>query len=132
MQDQDSFELIKNKLEKALGVKFKVVDAIQEDFFEEDKKLFVKMINQLEKLIKSEQKLYKTMGIDTSSIVSSYWKAIEKVLDFSFGSEATEVVLWFLFIRSDDPIFEDPEDGTEYEFKTASDLYEYLSYRFNF
>ena len=47
----EGFENIKKTLEKALGVRFKVVDIIEDTNLEEDKKLFTKMINHLEKLV---------------------------------------------------------------------------------
>ena len=73
----EGFESIKKTLEKALGVRFKVVDITEDTNLEEDKKLFTKMINHLEKLVAHEHKIFTTTGIDTSTIVSPYWTMMD-------------------------------------------------------
>ena len=40
----EGFESIKKGLEKALGVKFKVIDITEDEVLEQEKKLFTKMI----------------------------------------------------------------------------------------
>ncbi len=52
----EGFESIRKGLEKALGIRFKIVDITEDTILEEEKKLFTKMINHLEKLVTNENR----------------------------------------------------------------------------
>ena len=130
----EGFENIKKTLEKALGVRFKVVDITEDGNLEEDKKLFTKMINHLEKLVAHEHKIFTTTGIDTSTIVSPYWTMMEEILQFTFNEEVASIVWWYVYERKNaagEIIAWEDEDGTEYFFKTPGDLYELIVYKFD-
>ncbi len=128
------FESIKKGLEKALGVKFKVIDITEDAIIEEKKKWFTKLIVHLEKLVSREHKLFITTGIDTSTIVSPYWTIMEEILQFTFDDEVASIIWWYIYERKNAAgeiqAWED-EDGTEYFFKTPSDLYELIIYKFD-
>ena len=130
----EGFENIKKTLEKALGVRFKVVDITEDGNLEEDKKLFTKMINHLEKLVAHEHKVFTTTGIDTSTIVSPYWTMMEEILQFTFNDDVAAIVWWYVYERKNangDIMAWEDEDGTEYFFKTPGDLYELIVYKFD-
>jgi len=130
----EGFENIKKTLEKALGVRFKVVDITEDTNLEEDKKLFTKMINHLEKLVAHEHKIFTSTGIDTSTIVSPYWTMMEEILNFTFNEEVANIVWWYVYERKNaagEILAWEDEDGTEYFFKTPGDLYELIVYKFD-
>ena len=130
----EGFENIKKTLEKALGVRFKVVDITEDANLEEDKKRFTKMINHLEKLVAHEHKVFTTTGIDTSTIVSPYWTMMEEILQFTFDDEVASIVWWYVYKRKNaagEIMAWEDEDGTEYFFKTPGDLYELIVYKFD-
>ena len=130
----EGFESIKKGLEKALGVKFKVIDITEDAILEEEKKLFTKMINHLEKLVANEHKTFTQTGIDTSTIVAPYWTMLEEVVRFAFNEEVASIVWWYIYERKNaagDIMACEDEDGTEYFFKTPGDLYELIVYKFD-
>ena len=130
----EGFENIKKTLEKALGVRFKVVDITEDTNLEEDKKLFTKMINHLEKLVAHEHKIFTSTDIDTSTIVSPYWTMMEEILNFTFNEEVANIVWWYVYERKNaagEILAWEDEDGTEYFFKTPGDLYELIVYKFD-
>jgi hypothetical protein len=130
----EGFEVIKKSLEKVLNVRFKVVDMTQDESLEEEKKLFTKMINHLEKLVANEHKIFTQTGIDTSTIVAAYWTMMEEILRFAFNEEVASIIWWYVYERKNaagDILAWEDEDGTEYLFKTPGDLYELIIYKFD-
>lgn len=130
----EGFEVIKKSLEKVLNVRFKVVDITQDEVLEEEKKLFTKMINHLEKLVAHENKIFTQTGIDTSTIVSPYWTMMEEIVRFAFNEEVASIIWWYIYERKNaagDIIAWEDEDGTEYLFKTPGDLYELIIFKFD-
>lgn len=130
----EGFEIIRKNLEKVLGIKFKVIDMTQDESLEEEKKLFTKMINHLEKLVAHENKIFTQTGIDTSTIVSPYWTMMEEIMRFTFNEEVAAIVWWYVYERKNaagDIMAWEDEEGTEYLFKTPGDLYELIIYKFD-
>lgn len=128
----DGFEYIKQGLENALGVTFTVKFAA-EDITAEQKKAFTKMIKTLEKLSISEEKIFMDTGIDTSTIVEPYWKALEQVVYVSFGKEAGELIWWYIYDRKNAAgkvIAWEDEEGAEVIFKNPGELYDYILVRY--
>lgn len=130
----EGFEQIKKSLEKALNVKFKVLDITDEFSSDEEKKLFTRMINHLEKLTQHEHKVFDSFKIDLSTITEPYWNMLEECLTFAFSAEIQELIWWYIHDRvnaAGDVVAWEDEDGTEYVFKTPGDLYEYILYKFD-
>lgn len=129
----DDFELIKKTLEADLGVVFKVTEAKEEVAVDEEKKLFIKLINHLEKLVDHEHKVFETFSIDLATITDPYWAMIEECLNFSFHEPAQDLIWWYVHDRKNAAgeitAWED-EDGTEYRFNTPGDLYEFILHKF--
>lgn len=130
----EDFSIIKKILESNLGVTFKITEAKEEEVFDEEKKLFTRLINHLEKLVNHEHKVFETFKIDLSTLVEPYWQLIEECLNFSFDEEAQEVIWWYVHDRKNAAgeitAYED-EDGIEYKFNTPGDLYEYILFKFD-
>jgi len=130
----EDFEIIKKLLENNLGVAFKVSEAKEDEVLDEEKKLFTKLINHLEKLVNHEHKVFETFKIDLSTLVEPYWNLIEDCLNFSFDEEAQGIIWWYVHDRKNAAgeitAYED-EDGIEYKFNTPGDLYEYILFKFD-
>lgn len=130
----EDFEIIKKLLENNLGVAFKVSEAKEDEILDEEKKLFTKLINHLEKLVNHEHKVFETFKIDLSTLVEPYWNLIEDCLNFSFDEEAQGIIWWYVHDRKNAAgeitAYED-EDGIEYKFNTPGDLYEYILFKFD-
>jgi len=130
----ESFEIFKKALDKAFDVKFKIIDAAEDKILKGEKKLFTKMIKCIEKLAQSEHKIFEQTKIDTSSIVEPYWTVMGEILSFSFSDEVTELIWWYIYERKDSAgklIAWEDDDGVEYRFETAGDLYEYILFKFD-
>lgn len=130
----EDFDIIKKVLQKNLGVTFKVAEALEDEILDEEKKLFTKLINHLEKLVTHEHKVFETFKIDLSTLSEPYWEIIEECLNFSFDEEVQELIWWYIHDRKnaagDVTAWED-EDGVEYKFNTPADLYEYIAFKFD-
>lgn len=129
------FELIKQALEKTLKVPFEIVETTESYTDDQEKKLFIKLINRLEKLITEEETILKDYKIDLSSIVEPYWEMVEECLNFSFATEVQDLIWWYLnerkTVTGEIQTWVDDE-GIEYTFKNPGDLYEYILMKFNF
>lgn len=130
----EDFNIIKQTLEQVLKVKFKVTEAREEEIFDEEKKLFIKLVNHLERLENHEHKLFEDFKIDLSTITEPYWDLIAECLNFSFDQEVQELIWWYIRDRKNAAgsilAWED-ETGTEYKFNTPGDLYEYIIFKFD-
>ena len=130
----ESFELIKEALEETFKVKFKVIDVTEDKILKEEKKLFTKMLNRIEKLLQNEHKIFELTKIDTSTIVEPYWEIIGEILTFAFTDEVADILWWYVYERKNSAgevmAWED-EDGDQYKFETPSDLYEYIVFKFD-
>lgn len=131
----EDFNKIKQTLGKALGVVFKVTEAkFEDDLLDEEKKLFVKLVNHLEKLTEHEHKVFEKFSIDISTITEPYWAMIEECLNFSFDAEVQELIWWYVHDRKNaagEVMAWEDESGTEYRFSTPGDLYEYILFKFD-
>ena len=130
----EDFDIIKKVLQKNLGVTFKIVEAIEDEILDEEKKLFTRFINHLEKLVNHEHKVFETFKIDLSTLSEPYWEIIEECLNFTFDQEVQDLIWWYVHDRKnaagDITAWED-EDGVEYKFNTPGDLYEYIVFKFD-
>ena len=130
----ESFELIKEGLEETFKVKFKVIDVTEDKILKEEKKLFTKMLNRIEKLLQNEHKIFELTKIDTSTIVEPYWEIIGEILTFAFTDEVADILWWYVYERKNaagEIMTWEDEDGDQYKFETPGDLYEYIVFKFD-
>jgi hypothetical protein len=130
----ESFELIKEALEETFKVKFKVIDVTEDKILKEEKKLFTKMLNRIEKLLQNEHKIFELTKIDTSTIVEPYWEIIGEILTFAFTDEVADILWWYVYERKNaagEIMTWEDEDGDQYKFETPGDLYEYIVFKFD-
>lgn len=132
-REMEPIDEIVKALETTLNVKFTIQD-IHDDSLDEEKKLFVKMVNHLEKLTEHEHKVFESYKIDLSTITDPYWDMIEECLGFALSPEVQEIMWWYIHDRKNaagEIIAWEDEEGTEFKFNNPSDLYEYILHKFD-
>jgi hypothetical protein len=127
---------IQNTLEDILKVKFRIEDpsdVIEEDLIKEEKKLFCKLINNIEKLHANEVEIYQEFEVSISTIADPYWDVIEDMIDFMYLPEAADVIWWYIHDRKDPSgkMYEWVDEGKAYAFNTSEDLFEYIRYKYD-
>jgi hypothetical protein len=120
---------VKKLFKKILGSEVIVNDSI--DVTEEI--IFVVFIQRLEEAFETENKLYEIGGIELGQVTEPLWFVLEHTFKLLYGEEATNLIWWYIFDRigENDEItpFTD-EDGKEYTFQNAKELWMYINYRF--
>ena len=95
--------------------------------------IFVVFIQRLEEAFETENKLYEIGGIELGQVTEPLWFVLEHTFKLLYGEEATNLIWWYIFDRigENDEItpFTD-EDGKEYTFQNAKELWMYINYRF--
>ena len=90
-----------------------------------DKEVFIDIIEILEPLIENEDKAFK-LGFDLTSIVKPYILIIEVLLKVHFGEVAYDLIDWYLFKRKDRygnvNVFTD-NAGKEFPVENSEDLW---------
>lgn len=96
------------------------------------KELFIFTLQQLEICLEKEDKI-EEIGINISSITDQLWFIIENLVFAFYGSNVSDLVMWFLYERID----EDGEiqyyigdDEVEYLFNSPEDLWSYINHHF--
>jgi len=120
---------VKKLFKKILGSEVIVNDSM--DVTEEI--IFVVFIQRLEEAFETENKLYEIGRIELGQVTEPLWFVLEHTFKLLYGEEATNLIWWYIFDRigENDEItpFTD-EDGKEYIFKDAKELWMYVNYRF--
>ena len=120
---------VKKLFKKILGSEVIVNDSM--DVTEEI--IFVVFIQRLEEAFETENKLYEIGGIELGQVTEPLWFVLEHTFKLLYGEEATNLIWWYIFDRigENDEItpFID-EDGKEYTFQNAKELWMYINYRF--
>jgi hypothetical protein len=129
----EPIDAIIKALQQTLNVKFEIENTV-DDYLDQEKKLFIKLVNHLEKLTEHEHKVFESFKIDLSTITEPYWTIIEECLTFSLSEEIQELIWWYINDRKNaagEIIGWEDEDGTEYKFNTPGDLYEFILHKFD-
>ena len=120
---------VKKLFKKILGSEVIVNDSM--DVTEEI--IFVVFIQRLQEAFETENKLYEIGGIELGQVTEPLWFVLEHTFKLLYGEEATNLIWWYIFDRigENDEItpFTD-EDGKEYTFQNAKELWMYINYRF--
>lgn len=129
-------DIVKQTLEKLLNIKLvsqDVSDELEESDLEGERKWFSRIINHLEKLIRNEHAIYEEYKVDMSTMAEPYWDIIEDLINFTYEEGAADLIWWYVHERKNAAgkltKWED-EDGKEYEFKEASDLFDFIVYKY--
>ena len=123
-------EDIRNLFRKMLGSDIIIKDNISEN----EEKLFILFVEQLESAKKLEDKITE-LGLEVKSLVDPLWIVIENLLKLQFGLDTTELVMFYLYERfnPDGTIIalEDEETGKKYILKEPKDLFSYIKFRYS-
>ena len=128
-EEFEGIDDIKELFNQILGSEVTIKDSI--DATEEG--VFIIFIKRLEESYNIENQLFDVGGIELSKVVDPLWFVLENTFKFLYGEEATDLIWWYIFDRinpdgSLSPL--EDENGKEYIFKDAKDLWSYIKYRF--
>ena len=123
-------EDIRNLFRKMLGSDIIIKDNISEN----EEKLFILFVEQLENAKKLEDKVVE-LGLEVKPLVDPLWIVIENLLKLQFGLDTTELIMFYLYERfnPDGTIIalEDEETGKKYILKKPKDLFSYIKFRYS-
>ena len=120
---------IKDLFNQILGSEVIIKDNI--DATEEG--VFIVFIKKLEEAYNVENQLFDIGGLELAKITDPLWFVLENSFKFLYGEEAADLIWWYIFDRFNPdgsvvPL--EDENGKEYIFKDAKDLWSYIKYRF--
>lgn len=130
MEDFEGKKEITDLFNKILGSKVSIKDNL--DATEET--LFTYFVNELVDAQTSEHRLFDESKIELNKYTDPLWNVIENILKLLYGPESTEMVMWYINDRFNPdgtivPI--EDENGKKYIFTNASDLWNYINYRYS-
>lgn len=123
-------EDIRNLFRKMLGSDIIIKDNISEN----EEKLFILFVEQLENAKKLEDKVVE-LGLEVKPLVDPLWVVIENMLKLQFGLDTTQLIIFYLYERfnPDGTIIalEDEGTGKKYILKEPKDLFSYIKFRYS-
>lgn len=104
------------------------LDATEETVFD----VFLKKLD--ESRLK-EDVIFDEAGIDLKQVTDPLWLVVESMIKMLYGTDAADLMLWWLFERFDPSTGEllelfDEDSGKKYRLETPRDLYAYIKHRF--
>tara|TARA_R100000657_G_C4661116_1_gene104893 strand:+ start:549 stop:950 length:402 start_codon:yes stop_codon:yes gene_type:complete len=120
---------IRNLFKQMLGSDIIIKDNISEN----EEKLFILIVEQLEKSKKLEDKTME-LGFEFKPLVDPLWIVIENMLKLQFGLDTTELIMFYLYERIGPdgkviPLVEEESDK-KFILNTAKDLFSYIKFRY--
>jgi hypothetical protein len=107
---------------------------IKDNIKESEEKLFILIVEQLEKSKKLEDKTME-LGFEFKPLVDPLWIVIENMLKLQFGLDTTELIMFYLYERigPDGEIIPLVEEGSDKKFilKDPKDLFSYIKFRYS-
>ena len=122
----DGFNEIKQVFETILGTPV----SIEQEEIDVEKNIFILIIQEIETLNNNEHAIFENTKIDLSSITDSYLSVIEKLFMLSFGEQAYDIIIWYLFHRvsPDGTIVKlENQQGETFEINTPEQLWEFIT-----
>ena len=106
---------------------------IKDNISENEEKLFILIVEQLEKSKKLEDKTME-LGFEFKPLVDPLWIVIENMLKLQFGLDTTELIMFYLYDRigPDGKIIPLVEEGSDKKFilNNPKDLFSYIKFRY--
>ena len=104
------------------------LDATEETVFD----VFLKKLG--ESRLK-EDVIFDEAGIDLKQVTDPLWLVVESMIKMLYGTDAADIMLWWLFERFDPTTGEllelfDEDSGKKYKLETPRDLFSYIKHRF--
>lgn len=119
---------IRNLFSRMLGSNVTIKDNLKET----EEGVFCLFVQSLETVKLNEDKALEA-GIDVHSLVDPLWIIIENLLKMEYGTDTTELIMWYLYDRfgPDGKVISmvDENNGKKYTLKTPKDLFNFLKYR---
>ena len=123
-------EDIRNLFRKMLGSDIIIKDNISEN----EEKLFILFVEQLEKSKDLEDKTI-DLGLELKPLVDPLWIVIENMLKLQFGLDTTQLIMFYLYDRigPDGKIAPLVDEGSNKKFKLKNpkDLFAYIKFRYS-
>lgn len=129
-EDFNDSEDIKDLFKKILGSEVIIKDNIDAT----EKGVFLILIKKLEQSNEIENLIFEHGGLELAKVTDPLWFVIENTFKFLYGEEVAELVFWYVFDRfnPDGSIVPlEDEDGKQYTFKDANDLWSYIKHYMN-
>jgi hypothetical protein len=110
------------------GKKFKLKKRVQNARSISEYNLFIETIVRFDECWNNSNELYKVFKINLLEYEEQYYQIIENLLLLKYGTQKTEVVLWYIFGRIDDKGNVKPviKNKTKIILSTPSELWEFL------
>ena len=110
------------------GKKFKLKKRVQNARSISEYDLFIETIVRFNECWNNSNELYKVFKINLLEYEEQYYQIIENLLLLKYGTQKTEVVLWYIFGRIDDKGNVKPviKNKTKIILSTPSELWEFL------
>ena len=107
---------------------------IKDNIKANEEKLFVMLVEQLEKSKKLEEKV-NDIGLEIHLLVDPLWIVIESMLKLQFGLDTYNLIMLYLYERfgPDGKLIPlvDEETGKKYLLETPKDLFNYIKFRYS-
>lgn len=122
-------ENIRNLFKEMLGSDI----IIKDNIIENEEKLFVLFVGQLEIAKKLEDKTNQ-LELDLTPLVDPLWGVIENLLKLQFGLDTANLIMFYLYERHNPdgsiiPLV-DEENDKKYIIKNPKDLFNYIKFRY--
>jgi hypothetical protein len=105
------------------------VDVILKKDSANKKEFFCNLIETLEASCEIEGVLLGVGGINLTNVTDPLWIAVENLLEFTYGTKATDLIMWYIFDRLDEKGEVIPLvtiDGKQFIMNGPSDLWNLL------
>jgi hypothetical protein len=120
----------KNEIKKVYETILGTPISIEHEEIDIGKNIFTLIIQELEILNNNEHAIFENTKIDLSSITNGYLSVIEKLFMLSFGEQAYDVIIWYLFHRvsPDGTVVKlENQQGETFEINTPEQLWDFIT-----
>lgn len=129
MSDEEfsGLQNIRDLFEKVLGTEVTIKDEIDDS----EEKIFVNLIKKLDQAFTKENKIEEISGIDLTKVTEDLWYVVEHLMQFTYGDDARELIMWYVLFRGGDDkegIWQDDE-GKIYKIDTPQKLWKHIKKR---
>lgn len=129
MSDEEfsGLQNIRDLFEKVLGTEVTIKDEIDDS----EEKIFVNLIKKLDQAFTKENKIEEISGIDLTKVTEDLWYVVEHLMQFTYGDDARELIMWYVLFRGGDDkegIWQDDE-GKVYKIDTPQKLWKHIKKR---
>ena len=121
-------EDLQKLFKEILGTEANIKDNVSQN----EEKAFGIMINKLIAADTMENETSSIGGIDAHKLTDPLWVVVETYMSMIYGSEATKIILWYIYDRigPDGKIIPlEGHNGKQFILKNTDDLWGYIKYK---